>query len=237
MSSTRKYTLLEESTYRGYPVLFEPGQSPLIQEALDNCIDQVEAMASHYQDLFLIRFDLHLPTNASVPPDEANARVSQLFASLRDNKFRQKALWGNQVIKRSAYGWCNELEKAKQLHYHCWVLVPKGRVEKSGYQNNRADGTVKPYGFIGMIHTLWQELNPEGPAKVHCNAKHSKRIKSSNRSDIEGAILWLSYITKERGKVTINDSEGKPIRFRRFDGSRTRRKVMPSNQDNYANPV
>ena len=217
------YTLLTENTYRGYPVQYRDGQSPLIKEALDKFITQMEAIASHYQDLFLVRFDLHLPkiddTTPLIQPDVANDRVSELFAQLRDNKFRQR-IWGGQQIKRSAYGWCNELETAKQLHYHCWLAVPKGRVENAGSIRKRADGTYEKYGLIGLIHDLWQSLNPEGYAHVHCDAKDAMRLKSNDEADMNAAIEWLSYMAKQRGKVVYEDENGQPIRVRRFDGSR-----------------
>lgn len=222
MSSSLRYTLLESSDYRGYPVQYRQGQSPLIKEALDRYIDQMEAIASHYEDVFLVRFDLHLPKpdgDVLIASDEANSRVSSLFSTLRDNKFRQR-LWGGQSIRKSAYGWCNELEKAKQLHYHCWIAVPKGRVENAGSIRRRADGTYETYGLIGMIFDIWQQLNPEGYAHIHCTAADAKRIKSSKRADMEEAIRWLSYMTKARGKVAFEDEDGEPIRIRRFDGSR-----------------
>jgi len=239
VSNPRKYTLLTESTYQGYPVQWKEDQSPLIKEALDRYIDQIEAITSHYEHVFLVRFDLHLPKSSGddlVTPDEGNRRVSQLFATLKENKFRQRK-WGNQSIKTSAYGWCNELEKAKQVHYHCWIAVAKGRVENAGYINPRPDGSFEGYGFIGMIYDLWQELNPEGRAHVHCNASDSMRINSSDPEQVKAAVHWLSYLTKARGKVTFKDTDGDPIRVRRFDGSRIKRKVQASNQDNYANPV
>lgn len=219
------YTLLTESTYRGYPVQYKDGQSPLIKEALDKFINQMEAMASHYQDIFLVRFDLHLPVGSNIKPVEANDRVSELFSQLRDNKFRQKQ-WGNQAIKRSAYGWCCELEKAKQLHYHCWIAVPKGRIENAGSIRKRDDGSIEGYGLIGMIHELWQGLNPEGGAHVQCKATDAKRITTADQTAMGQAINWISYMAKQRGKVVYTGDDGLPVRIRRFDGSRLRPAVV-----------
>lgn len=215
------YSLLRSSTYRGYSVQYQDEQSPLIQEALDKFITQMEAIASHYQDIFLIRFDLHLPRDADplIGPTEANERVSELFSQLRDNKFRQKQ-WGGQGIKRSAYGWCSELETAKQLHYHCWLAVPKGRIDRAGSIQKRPDGSFQGYGFIGMVYDLWQTLNPEGHANVHCDAKAAMRIKTADQQAIGEAIHWLSYMAKQRGKLVYTDDNDQQIRIRRFDGSR-----------------
>ena len=215
------YTLLTTSTYRDYPVQYQEGQSPLIQEALDKFITQMESIASHYQDILLVRFDLHLPKNTTplIGPAEANERVSELFAQLRENKFRQKQ-WGGQAIKRSAYGWCSELETAKQLHYHCWLAVPKGRIENAGSIRKRADGSFQGYGLIGLVHDLWQMLNPEGHANVHCDATAAMRIKTADPQAMGEAIRWISYMAKQRGKLVYTDEDGQPIRVRRFDGSR-----------------
>lgn len=217
------YTLLTESTYRGYPVQFQEGQSPLIKEALDKFINQVETIASYYQEVFFFRFDLHLPKDANplIGPVEANERISELFAQLRDNKFRQKQ-WGGQAIKRAAYGWCSELETAKQLHYHCWLAVPKGRVDKTGKIHKRPDNSFQGYGLIGVIHDLWQALNPEGHANVNCNAAAAKRIKTTEPGALDQAIYWVSYMAKQRGKLIYTNSLGEQIRVRRFDGSRLR---------------
>lgn len=224
------YTLITDSTYRGYPVQYSAGQSPLIKEALDKFIDQMETICGYYQDVFLVRFDLHLPkisdTVPLIPPNIANERVSELFAQLRNNKFKQK-LWSGQAIKRSAYGWCNEIEKVKQLHYHCWLAVPKGRVDKAGSVRKREDGTLKTYGLIGMIHDMWQSLNPEGYSHVHCNAQDAKRLKSNNADDMNAAIEWLSYMAKQRGKVIHEGDGGLTIRVRRFDGSRMKPAANP----------
>ncbi len=183
----------------------------------------MEAIASHYQDILLVRFDLHLPKANNVTPlighTVANDRVSELFSQLRDNKFRQKQ-WGGQPIKRSAYGWCSELESAKQLHYHCWIAVPKGRVENAGSIRKRDDGSFEGYGLIGIIHGLWQSLNPEGSAHVQCDAMASMRIKTADQGAMGKAIYWVSYMAKQRGKLVYTDEAGLPIRVRRFDGSR-----------------
>ncbi|MBA1205413.1 inovirus Gp2 family protein [Pseudomonas capeferrum] len=235
MSNPFRYTLVETSTYRGYPVLFEPGNpshSALIKEALDRYIDQIEAITSHYSDVFLVRFDLHLPIPIGsdlIPADESNRRVSQLFQILKENKFRQP-IWSGQKIKKSAYGWCNELETRKQLHYHCWVAVPKGRVENAGSIRKREDGSYDLYGLIGTVFGIWQQLNPEGYAHVQCNALDSKRIKSNSPDDLGEAIKWISYLTKVRGKVTFEDDDGDPIRVRRFDGSRLKPAPKPQEQ-------
>lgn len=217
------YTLVVETSYRGYPVQYADGQSPLIKEALDKFINQVEAIASHYQDILLIRFDLHLPkindVTPLIGPTLATQRVSELFAQLRDNKFRQKQ-WGGQSIKRAAYGWCSELETAKQLHYHCWLAVPKGRVENAGSIRKRPDGSFHGYGLIGMIHELWQTLNPEGYAHVQCDAATAMRVTTTDAQAMDEAVHWISYMAKQRGKLVYTDEDGKPIRVRRFDGSR-----------------
>lgn len=220
------YTLLTEPTYRGYPVQYKDGQSPLIKEALDKFINQMESIASYYQDIFLVRFDLHLPEDSSITPIIANERVSELFSQLRDNKFRQKQ-WGNQAIKRSAYGWCCELEKAKQLHYHCWIAVPKGRIENAGSIRKRDDGSFQGYGLIGMIHDLWQTLNPEGHAHVQCDATAAMRITTADQEAMAKAIHWISYMAKHRGKLVYTGEDGRPIRIRRFDGSRLKSEPTP----------
>ncbi|EKS7204523.1 inovirus-type Gp2 protein [Enterobacter asburiae] len=188
------YTLIHSSTYLHdgltYKLNHNPlskRSSPIRKEIIDRFIDQLRAMLSHYNELYGFRFDLSVPEGMSV--DESNKLVSELFSRLR-GEFTAKA-WNNQPIKKFAYGWVREKERAKQVHYHCWIALPYFQVNTAGFEEK---------GMIGRISRIWSELT-NGVSRVHL-PEDGYRIKRGDHDSLAKMVKRISYLAKNRGKYS-----------------------------------
>ncbi|EEW1519417.1 TPA: inovirus-type Gp2 protein [Escherichia coli] len=188
------YTLIHSSTYLHdgltYKLNHNPlskRSSPIRKEIIDRFIDQLRAMLSHYNELYGFRFDLSVPEGMSV--DESNKLVSELFSRLR-GEFTAKA-WNNQPIKKFAYGWVREKERAKQVHYHCWIALPYFQVNTAGFEDK---------GIIGRVSRIWSELT-NGVSRVHL-PEDGYRIKRGDHDSLAKMVKRISYLAKNRGKYS-----------------------------------
>ncbi|MEX5723093.1 YagK/YfjJ domain-containing protein [Enterobacter cloacae] len=188
------YTLIHSSTYLHdgltYKLNHNPlskRSSPIRKEIIDRFIDQLRAMLSHYNELYGFRFDLSVPEGMSV--DESNKLVSELFTRLR-GEFTAKA-WNNQPIKKFAYGWVREKERAKQVHYHCWIALPYFQVNTAGFADK---------GIIGRVSRIWSELT-NGVSRVHL-PEDGYRIKRGDHDSLTRMVKRISYLAKNRGKYS-----------------------------------
>lgn len=188
------YTLIHSSTYLHdgltYKLNHNPlskRSSPIRKEIIDRFIDQLRAMLSHYNELYGFRFYLSVPEGMSV--DESNKLVSELFSRLR-GEFTAKA-WNNQPIKKFAYGWVREKERAKQVHYHCWIALPYFQVNTAGFEEK---------GMIGRISRIWSELT-NGVSRVHL-PEDGYRIKRGDHDSLAKMVKRISYLAKNRGKYS-----------------------------------
>lgn len=188
------YTLIHSSTYLHdgltYKLNHNPlskRSSPIRKEIIDRFIDQLRAMLSHYNELYGFRFDLSVPEGMSV--DESNKLVSELFSRLR-GEFTAKA-WNNQPIKKFAYGWVREKERAKQVHYHCWIALPYFQVNPAGFEEK---------GMIGRISRIWSE-HTNGVSRVHL-PEDGYRIKRGDHDSLAKMVKRISYLAKNRGKYS-----------------------------------
>lgn len=166
--------------------------SPIRKEIIVRFIDQLRAMLSHHNELLGFRFDLSVPEGMSV--DESNKLVSELFERLR-GEFKAKA-WDRQPIKRVAYGWVREKERAKQVHYHCWMALPYFQVNTPGFGDE---------GMIGRISRLWSELT-NGVARVHLGEERY-RIKRDDHDSLVEMVYRISYLAKNRGKYSTGKGQ------------------------------
>ena len=188
------YTLIHSSTYLHdgltYTLNHNPlskHSSPIRKEIIDRFIEQLRAMLSHYNEVYGFRFDLSVPEG--MPVDESNKLISLLFARLR-GEFTAKA-WNNQPIKKFAYGWVREKEKAKQVHYHCWIALPYFQVNTAGFEEK---------GMIGRISRIWVELT-NGISRVHL-PDDRYRIKRDDHDSLVKMVKRVSYLAKNRGKYS-----------------------------------
>ncbi|MEQ9900505.1 inovirus-type Gp2 protein [Pectobacterium punjabense] len=193
------YTLIHSSTYLHDNLTYQLNHNPLSKrsspirkEIIDRFIEQLRAMLSYYNELYGFRFDLSVP--GGMPVDESNKLISQLFTRLR-GEFTAKA-WSNQPIKRFAYGWVREKERAKQVHYHCWIALPFFQVNTAGFGDK---------GIIGRISRIWSELT-NGDSRVHL-ADNGYRIKRDDHDSLAKMVKRISYLAKNRGKYSTGKGQ------------------------------
>lgn len=188
------YTLVHSSTYLHDGLTYELNHDPLSKlshpirkEIIDRFIDQLQAMLTHYDELYGFRFDLSVPEG--MPVAESNRLISDLFTRLR-GEFTAKA-WNNQPIKKFGYGWVREKEKSKQVHYHCWIALPYFQVRTAGFGDK---------GMIGRISRIWSELT-SGVSRVHL-PDGRYRIKRGDHGSLVDMVERISYLAKNRGKYS-----------------------------------
>ena len=183
--------------HNGYPYpINTTAESGVRLDILTPIAAELDAMQSAYSRVYLTRFDLRLP--AGTPVDTANEWVSQLFKKLRErlkSKFRRPEGVAAPILN-FAYGWVREKEMAKQVHYHCWIALPHRQVKRLGTPTS---------GVAGAITEIWANLSEGEPTLVEVpksSDKYTKYyvIERDKPETLEGPILWLSYLAKERGK-------------------------------------
>jgi hypothetical protein len=211
--SNGRYSLIHSSVYSHdgliYRLNHDPNKknsNPLRKEIIDTFIKQLRAIQSHYSEVFGFRFDLSVPEGMSA--EDSNTLISELFTCLR-GEFTAKA-WSNQPIKKFAYGWCWEKERAKQVHYHCWIALPYFQVRTAGFGNE---------GMIGRISRIWSDLT-DGVSRVHL-PKGRYVIRQDDHDSLMAMVERISYLAKNRGKG--GDNKGQP---KIFSSSRLQMKVI-----------
>ncbi len=148
--------------------------SGLFTHFLKSMLDQVTAMFSHHNKLFLLRFDLHQPA-----PTPTSQHVSEFLKSIL-NKTKRK-----YKLKRAAYAWAREIESAEQQHYHCFILVDGNKIQN-------------PHGLTELLRHDW-DLYYDG--SLHWPSKRCYyQLKRNDRETTQQAIYHISYLAKGRGK-------------------------------------
>lgn len=165
-------------------------------EPLEAIKGQLDAMLSNHRKVFTIRFDIRVHSYT-----DDNKVVSDFI--------RKYVRWAKRHygMKRIAYVWCREVEKAKSQHYHLIFMLDGSKVNVAGNLKNKALE-------IGSIQDLSVRL---------CD-KPSTLIKRSdldegNYDKYEQAFYRASYLAKERGK------SHKGERSKSFDSSRVKAKI------------
>jgi hypothetical protein len=86
--------------------------SGIYTHMMKGMLDQVEAMLSHHNKVFLLRFDLHQPSHT-----DNSEHVSKFIRGFSEH------IKQHYKLSRFGYAWVREQEKAKQQHYHCFILL------------------------------------------------------------------------------------------------------------------
>ena len=178
-------------------------QSGVRLDILTPIAEQLDAILSIYSRVYFSRFDLRLPE--STPIDTGNKWVSDLFKKLRERlKSKLNRPEGlAEPILNFAYGWVREKEKAKQLHYHCWIALPHRQVKRLGTPTS---------GIAGSIVEIWMGLTGGKAAQVElpkATERYSNHyvIERNRPETLKGPFQWVSYLAKERGKYQTGNGD------------------------------
>ncbi len=162
--------------------------SGIYTHMMKGILDQVEAMLSHHNKVFLLRFDLHQPSYT-----DNSEHVSRFIRGFSEH------IKKHYKLSRFGYAWVREQEKAKQQHYHCFILLDGNKVQESGYILKAAKKYWELY-FDGYL--CW----PTG--------RCYHRLTRDNHEATQEAIYHISYLAKGRGKGY------KPAQAKNFGRSR-----------------
>ncbi len=149
-------------------------KSGLYTRQLKQILNQLEAMLSHHNKVFLLRIDLHQPeyTNTS-------QQVSKFFKRLSE------FVKNHYQLKRMGHAWVREKEKAKQQHYHCVIMLDGNKIRA-------------PHKLIQTAQWYWETLH-DG-SLCWPSERSYYQISRTDTQTLQDAVYHISYLAKGRGK-------------------------------------
>ncbi|MBS9780142.1 MAG: inovirus-type Gp2 protein [Moraxellaceae bacterium] len=130
-------------------------------------------MLKHHCRVVVIRFDLH---QQHYTPN--NSHLNDYFRNVVRKAKRKYNL------SRVGYGWVREVERVKNQHYHCFIILDGNKV-KNGYR------------FLDEVRSDWL-FRTDSSFFIPDNPIHF--ITRDNERETSEAVYRLSYLAKERGK-------------------------------------
>jgi hypothetical protein len=148
--------------------------SGIYTHMMKGILDQVEAMLSHHNKVFLLRLEMKQHTYT-----DNSQRVSKFFQSFKEHIQRRYSL------SRFGYVWVREKGDSEQQHYHCFILLDGNKVQQPNYLTKAA----RKYWELHLGGYLsWT------PKRCYYN------LKRNDHEAIQAAIYHISYLAKGRGK-------------------------------------
>lgn len=189
------------SFYKNLPINDgDNNQYEINEEILEHIYSRFDCITSKLSQVFIVRFDLHLPDSPPDPLSE-NKKISEFFNLLIQKKLKR----GSNAHKHVIYSWVREVEKSKKSHYHCWIAVDKHKLDKVG-------SLQKQTGIYGLMLSIWKQVSG-GCLSIANGARNG--IKVTCQQEKENAFYALSYLAKARGKGVRHDTK-----VRDYGGSR-----------------
>ncbi|MFB2760261.1 inovirus-type Gp2 protein [Shewanella xiamenensis] len=137
-------------------------------------LDELNWMLNAHSKVFLFRFDLRFSD------DNQGMNNSNLLRIFFRRLVRQ--LQGHYQTKDIAYSWSRELEKAKQQHYHCILMMDGNRI-------------LRPHFLCIKIREIWLQISGGSPYWSRWYHFHRSDLRTQSK-----AIYHSSYLFKVRGK-------------------------------------
>jgi hypothetical protein len=153
--------------------------SGLYTKQLKTILNQVHAMLSHHNKVFLVRFDLR-----QYQATENSTHVSKFFQRL--SGFLKR----HYKLKRVGFAWVREREKSEKQHYHCFILLDGSKVKA-------------PHKVMKAAKFQWQEQYDGSlcwPSRSYYQLNRNYRDNRENRDILQNAIYHISYLAKAKGK-------------------------------------
>lgn len=130
-----KYVSYQEYIEHGYEVYrVQAKPSGIHTKPFKTFLDELGWMLSRHSRVFLYRFDLRFADENQAT--ECSILLSTLFRRLK--RFINR----HYKTKDIAYSWAREIEKAKQQHYHCVLMMDGNRIRHPRKLSIR----IKKYG-------------------------------------------------------------------------------------------
>jgi hypothetical protein len=143
---------------------------------LSRGISQLEAMLTHYQKVFVYRFDLRC-NNYS----ETNIQLSQFISRLK--------YWVKRQYKsRLGFIWVREQNPPTPTqHYHIAIMI----------NGNKVDTSFRIGKKLKELEAQWQGKIGFAPNPYH-------RVKRNDFTSVQNAIYRISYLAKVETKASKN---------------------------------
>jgi hypothetical protein len=183
---------------QGYKINTGPNKS-IYPAILIPALEQIDAMLSHHNKVYLLRFDLHLPnTDTPISDAEGKALISAFFKSIKEKLSTKK----EGSLARVAYQWAFEVEKAKKGHYHCWIAVDGNKKQKPGSIKDKS-------GLIGLVTREWQKIS-SGTVRLAGEHQEDKghKLRRGDEKAKDNCIRHISYLAKVRSKGYGGERKG-----------------------------
>ena len=189
------------SLYKNLPINDgDNNQYEMNGEILEHIYSRFDYITSKLSQVFIVRFDLHLPDGIPDPLSE-NKKISEFFNILIQKKLKR----GGNAHKHVIYSWVREVEKIKKAHYHCWIAVDKHKLDKVGSLQNNT-------GLYGLMSSVWKEV---GGSCLSIATGAVNGLRVTCQKEKESAFYALSYLAKARGKGVKHNTK-----VRDYGGSR-----------------
>lgn len=186
--------LHHSSFFNGYEVYTKRG--PLIYQYLSGIEFCIDSALQDYSCVFVLRIDLKLPSDISVPQERL---IERFIASLR-SKVRSASKKSTDQGKRVhptniRYVWCKEFSSTDQPHYHVALLMNKQSYWKVG----RYD--ISGRSLYNMIVGAWMSaLGLKDMERYKYLVNFSENGQYHMRRDspvsVEEVFYRLSYLCK-----------------------------------------
>jgi hypothetical protein len=167
--STRKLNL----KYGDYVLEIPNGNLGWCRKIMVAGLNQMEAMLSRTDRIFVIRIDCHAA---------AFSQTNKQISTFRRRLFKRlRRRFPDLLI---AYLWVREMEKSKNQHYHFVIMVDADRVPAASVVLN-----------AGV--DVWEKLTGIHP---HIPKNPYYLVKRGNKQGFQEAAKRMSYLAKSRGK-------------------------------------
>lgn len=161
-------------TINGNTWAVNSSKSGLISHAIKPLVGQVDAMLSHHNKVFIVRFDLHIHEQTK------DNRIITIF-----NRRLFKWLTRKYQFKRIGFAWCREIGIVKRQHYHYALMVDGNKVRH-------------PIEILTKAKELWEQHLDHALLYTPKNCYYN--VKRNDFISIQKTIYRLSYLAKAGGK-------------------------------------
>lgn len=169
-------TFAEAITVNGETWWVDSRKSGLISHAIKSMIEQVQAMLSHHNKVFILRFDLKVKKYS---PD------NKVITKFNRNFHKWLKLKPTYRLARVGFMWCREKATSDCQHYHYALMTDGNKINQSKNINSKIKQLLKTLPEFRAVYF------PE-----HCYYN----IKRHDYESIQDAIWRISYLAKPRTK-------------------------------------
>ncbi len=162
--------------------IFEVNTRPgklIFTHQMRKMIEQLEIMLSYHRKVFVLVFNLHLPSGGYTAD---NRVIARLFSKVR------YGLSNLYDMKRLGYAWCRERKRKDEQHYHVALMLNGSKIQY-------------PDKLLTWVGEWWKSTSNGGHLHTpeNCYYMLHRDDESNTKADI---IYRISYLAKVNTKQT-----------------------------------